>query len=44
MLKPMPRVCSSFEEIAGITAFLCSPAARNITGQAITVDGGWTVQ
>ena len=45
MLKPMPKgVFITFEEIAGITAFLCSPAARNITGQAITVDGGWTVQ
>jgi len=45
MLKPMPKgVFISFEELAGITGFLMSPAARNITGQAITVDGGWTVQ
>lgn len=45
MLKPMPKgVFISFEELAGITAFLMSPVARNITGQAITVDGGWTVQ
>ncbi|OAB55054.1 3-hydroxybutyrate dehydrogenase [Leptolyngbya valderiana BDU 20041] len=45
MLRPMPKgVFISFEELAGITAFLMSPAARNITGQAITVDGGWTVQ
>ncbi len=45
MLKPMPKgVFISFEELAGITAFLFSPAARNITGQAIVVDGGWTVQ
>ncbi|MFW5816624.1 MAG: 3-hydroxybutyrate dehydrogenase [Wenzhouxiangella sp.] len=45
MLKPMPKgVFISFEELAGITAFLLSPAARNITGQAIVVDGGWTVQ
>jgi len=45
MLKPMPKgVFISFEELAGITAFLISPTARNITGQAITVDGGWTVQ
>ena len=45
MLKPMPKgVFISFEELAGITAFLIGPAARNITGQTITVDGGWTVQ
>ena len=45
MLKPMPKgVFIGFDELAGITAFLLSPAARNITGQCITVDGGWTVQ
>ena len=45
MLKPMPKgVFISFEELAGITAFLIGPHARNITGQTITVDGGWTVQ
>ena len=35
---------SGLDELAGITAFLTSPAARNITGQTIVVDGGWTVQ
>jgi 3-hydroxybutyrate dehydrogenase len=45
MLKPMPKgAFITFEELAGISAFLISPAARNITGQAIVVDGGWTVQ
>lgn len=45
MLKPMPKgVFISFEELAGICAFLASPVARNITGQCITVDGGWTAQ
>lgn len=44
MLKPMPKgVFITFEELAGICEFLLGPAARNITGQAIVVDGGWTV-
>ena len=45
MLKPMPKgVFISMEELGGICQFLISPVARNITGQAIVVDGGWTVQ
>jgi 3-hydroxybutyrate dehydrogenase len=45
MLKPMPKgVFISFEELAGIAEFLLSACARNITGQEIVVDGGWTVQ
>jgi 3-hydroxybutyrate dehydrogenase len=45
MLRPMPKgVFISMEELGGICAFLVSPPARNITGQAIVVDGGWTVQ
>ena len=45
MLKPMPKgVFIEMDELAGITAFLASPAARNITGQTLAVDGGWTVQ
>ncbi len=45
MLKPMPKgVFIEFDELAGITAFLMSRAARNITGHTIDVDGGWTVQ
>ena len=28
------------EDIAGVAAFLCSPAANYITGQILTVDGG----
>ena len=45
MLKPMPKgVFIGIDELAGITSFLISPPARNITGQMIVVDGGWTVQ
>lgn len=45
MLKPMPKhAFIGIDEIAGIVAFLISPAARNITGQTIVVDGGWTAQ
>lgn len=31
------------EDVAKVTAFLCSPAADYITGQVITVDGGMTM-
>jgi 3-hydroxybutyrate dehydrogenase len=45
MLEPMPKgVFISFAELAGIAAFLASPSARNITGQTIVVDGGWTAR
>lgn len=32
---------STPEQIAGLVAFLVSPAADNITGQCMSVDGGW---
>ncbi len=45
MLKPMPKgVFVGMDELAGTTAFLISPAARNITGQTLVIDGGWTAQ
>jgi 3-hydroxybutyrate dehydrogenase len=45
MLKPMPKgVFIGVDELAELTAFLASAAARNITGQTIAVDGGWTAQ
>jgi len=32
------------EEIARVVLWLCEPAAHNLTGAAIPVDGGWTAQ
>jgi 3-hydroxybutyrate dehydrogenase len=32
------------EEVAAIAVFLCSDAAKNITGANISVDGGWTAK
>lgn len=31
-------------QVGGTVAFLCSPAADQITGTAIVIDGGWTAQ
>jgi|SRR5690554_5019190 len=45
MLKPMPKgAFISIEELAGVCQFLISPAARNMTGQTVTLDGGWTAR
>lgn len=32
------------EEIGALAVFLCSHAARSITGAAIPIEGGWTAQ
>jgi 3-hydroxybutyrate dehydrogenase len=45
MLQPMPKgVFVGVDELGAIAAFLTTAAARNITGQTIVVDGGWTAQ
>jgi 3-hydroxybutyrate dehydrogenase len=45
MLVPMPKKAFiSFEEVAAAVEYLISPLARNVTGQTITIDGGWTAQ
>ena len=43
MLERQPsRQFATVEQIGGTVVFLCSPAADQITGTAISVDGGWT--
>jgi 3-hydroxybutyrate dehydrogenase len=45
MLEPMPKKAFiTVEEVAGTVDFLISDAARNITGQTIVIDGGWTAK
>jgi 3-hydroxybutyrate dehydrogenase len=39
--QPSKRFATA-EEIGGLVAFLCGPAAASITGAALPVDGGWT--
>ncbi len=43
MLDRQPsKQFATVEQIGGTVAFLCSPAADQITGTTISVDGGWT--
>ncbi|NDV90994.1 3-hydroxybutyrate dehydrogenase [Alteromonas sp. 345S023] len=45
MLEPMPKKqFISVEELADSASFLMSASARNITGQTIILDGGWTAR
>jgi len=45
MLEPMPKKAFiTIEEIAAAVEYLIGPLARNITGQTITIDGGWTAR
>lgn len=45
MLQPMPKQAFiTCEEVAAAVEYLMSPLARNVTGQSITIDGGWTAQ
>jgi enoyl-[acyl-carrier protein] reductase III len=41
-LTPAGRLVTP-EDVAGVVAFLCSPAAEMIRGQVISVDGGYTL-
>ena len=43
LLKAQPtKKFVKVEEIADFALFLCSDSAQNITGAALTIDGGWT--
>ncbi|MFN3970943.1 MAG: 3-hydroxybutyrate dehydrogenase [Gemmobacter sp.] len=43
MLTRQPsRQMATVDQIGGTAVFLCSPAADQITGTTISVDGGWT--
>ena len=42
--KQPSRRMSTPDEIGALVVFLCSPAAHNITGVSIPIDGGWTAQ
>ena len=45
MLEPMPKKqFVSVEELADTASFLMSASARNITGQTMVLDGGWTAR
>jgi enoyl-[acyl-carrier protein] reductase III len=41
-LTPAGRLTTP-QDVAGVVAFLCSPAAAMIRGQIIVVDGGFTL-
>lgn len=45
MLQPMPKnAFITCEEVAAAVEYLMGPWSRNVTGQTITIDGGWTAQ
>jgi 3-hydroxybutyrate dehydrogenase len=42
LLRQPSRQFATVEQMGGTAVFLCSPAADQITGTSISVDGGWT--
>lgn len=45
MLKNQPtREFVTIEEVASLVIYLCEQEARNITGAALSIDGGWVAQ
>ena len=44
LVKQPSRAFASIEQVAQNTLHLCTPAADQITGTTISIDGGWTAQ
>ena len=45
MLEPLPKTrFIDMDELFGALEFLIGPAAKNMTGQQIVIDGGWTLR
>lgn len=45
LLKAQPtKQFITIEQVAAYAVFLCTPAAANITGAILSMDGGWTAQ
>jgi 3-hydroxybutyrate dehydrogenase len=42
LLRQPSRQFATTDQVGGTVVFLCSPAADQITGTTISVDGGWT--
>ena len=42
LLRQPSRQFATVEQIGGTTVYLCSPAADQVTGTTISIDGGWT--
>lgn len=42
--KQPSNAYTKVEELGALTVFLCSEAAKNMTGGCIPIDGGWTAQ
>lgn len=42
LLRQPSRQFATVEQIGGSTVYLCSPAADQVTGTTLSIDGGWT--